>query len=518
MVIKKSIFYFLFSIFFSLSFLNTEHYFPWTSFDSEVYIFYSIVFAFILFFLTPFKKVKISNLSILLFILLFISFFHYNYYEFKQSYFSFNLYLILILILSVISLDEDNELIDFLIFSIFISSTLTSIISLIQFLDPQYISIFIRENNSSRYSGNLGQPNHMGTLMLMGFYSCLYIYNKYKFHTILILIPLLIFGMVLTQSRTVWIAVFISLVLLVLKWKYINKEIKISILSLPIIYISINQLLKIFTASGVDVSQRVQVDAARINLWNDFLITIPKFNIFGIGFKNIEYYNFIYGDDFNHHVGSYHNIIMDMSAIFGIPGLIFCFYFLIKSLNIFFKLRKALDIMVYVILIVIVNHAMFEFPLYYGYFVLPLIVIFNDLNQKYAIHSFDRIKLSKNILSICFLFILGLSIKYIKLYEENRISYRSASLGYCVKNSSKTIIFDDFENLGFINCKENINMKNLELFEKGFLNTPHRVNIKKLVYVYHTLGLFTKRDQLLIHLNKRYRLSLTVNDIAAMKY
>ena len=87
-----------------------------------------------------------------------------------------------------------------------------------------------------------------------------------------------------------------------------------------------------------------------------------------------------------------------------------------------------------------------------------------------------------------------------------------------MKNSSKTIIFDDFENLGFINCKENINMKNLELFEKGFLNTPHRVNIKKLVYVYHTLGLFIKRDQLLIHLNKRYRLSLTVNDIAAMKY
>lgn len=498
--------------------VNSYHYLPWTSFDSELHIFYAILFVFIIFFFRSPKIIKISTLSFLLLFLLLISLFHYSYYEFKQSYFSFNLYLILILILSVISVSEDDKLINFLIFSILISSALTSIISLIQFLDPQYISIFIRENNSSRYSGNLGQPNHMGTLMLMGFYSCLYIYNKYKFHIILILIPLLIFGMVLTQSRTVWIAVFISLVLLVLKWKYINKEIKISILSLPIIYISINQLLKIFTASGVDASQRVQVDAARINLWHDFLSTIPEFNIFGIGFKNIEYYHFIHGERFGYHISSYHNIIMDMYAIFGVLGLIFCFYFLIKIANILLKLEKTSDFIIYMILVVIINHAMFEFPLYYGYFLLPLIVIFNDLNQKYAIHSFDRIKLSKNILSICFLFFLGLSIKYIKLYEENRISYRSASLGYCVKNSSKTIIFDDFENLGFINCKENINMKNLELFEKGFLNTPHRVNIKKLIYVYHTLGLFTKRDQLLIHLNKRYRLSLTVNDIAAMKY
>src|SRR5690606_29034700 len=176
---KKEFFlYSLFSLFFIFSFLNNEHYFPWTTFDSEVYIFYAILLVFIIFFLRSHQKINISILSFLLLFLLLISLFHYSYYEFKKNYFSFNLYLILILILSVISVSEDDKLIIFLIFSILISSALTSIIALIQFLDPQYISIFIRENNSSRYSGNLGQPNHMGTLMLMGFYSCLYIYDK----------------------------------------------------------------------------------------------------------------------------------------------------------------------------------------------------------------------------------------------------------------------------------------------------------------------------------------------------
>lgn len=514
---KKEL-YLSFSFFIILSFLNNEHYFPWTTFDSEVYVFYAIFSVFIIFFLRSPKKTEISNLSFLLFFLLLISLFHYNYYEFKQNYFSFNLYLILILIFSIISVSEDDKLIDFLIFSIFISSILTSLIAVFQFLNLEYISIYIKENNSSRYAGNLGQPNHMGTLMLMGFYSFLYIYDKYKFNIIFISMPLLIFGMVLTQSRTVWVAVFISFVILILKWKYINKEIRIYILSLPVIYMIINQLLKIFTISGVDPSQRVQVDAARINLWHDFLRTIPEFNIFGIGLKNIEYYNFIYGEKFSYHIISYHNIVMDMCAIFGVFSLIFWFYFLIKILNIFLNLEKTSDIMIYMILMVIVNHAMFEFPLYYGYFILPLIMIFNYLDQKHTIQSFNRIKLNKNILSLCFLCFFGATIKYIKLYEENRSSYRSAFLGYCVKNKSSNIIFDDFENLGFINCKENINIKNLEFFEKGFLNTPTLANIKKLIYVYHELGLFEKRDQLLIHLNKRYRLSLTVNDIAAMKY
>lgn len=516
---KKEFFlYSLFSLFFIFSFLNNEHYFPWTTFDSEVYIFYAIFFVFIIFFLRSPKKIKISTLSFLLFSLLLISLFHYNYYEFKQNYFAFNLYLILILIFSVICVSENNELIDFLVFSIFISSVITSLISIIQFFNLECFSIYIRENNSTRYSGNLGQPNHMGTLMLMGFFSCLYIYYKYKFYLILLLIPLLVFGMVVTQSRTVWVAIFISLIILILKWKYIHKNIKFFIFSLPVLYIAINQLLKTLTVLGVNISQRVQVDAARINLWQDFFKIIPELNIFGIGFKNIEYYHFIYGVKFNHNISSYHNIIMDMCVIFGVFGLFFCFYILIKFINILFKLEKNSDIMIYIIAVVIVNHAMFEFPLYYGYFILPLVMIFNYLDRESDFKFFYEFNLNKNIVSIFILCFLGVIIRYINVYEESRSYYRSASLGYCVKKTSTTILFDDFKNLGFINCKENINIKNLELFEKGFLNTPNKTNIKKLVYVYHVLGLVENRDKLLLHLNKRYKLFLTVIDIEKMEY
>lgn len=519
---KKEFFlYSLFSLFFIFSLLNNEHYFPWTTFDSEVYIFYAIICTFMIFFLKSSKKIKISNFSFFLIFLLFVSLFQYYCYDFKQNYISFNLYFFLLVFSSLIInniLIENDNIIKFLLFSVFVSSVITSLITVIQFFNWGYLSGYIAENHSNRYSGNLGQPNHMGTLMLMGFYASLYVYKKYQCSVVLFLLPLIVFAMVLTQSRTIWVFFIISILVLVLKWNFFNKKIRDIIILLPIFYVSINQLLKLFTNSGVDAGQRIQVDSARVKLWYDFFRILPDFNIFGGGFENIGRDHFLYGLSFNHNIISYHNIVMDMYAIYGLFGLMFCGYIFIKLINILFRIQDESHIIIYMIVVAILNHAMFEFPLYYAYFLLPLIVILNYFDTLYKNGSYFDIKLNKNFLSFIFLVFIAFLVKYIQFVEENWRYYRSVTLGYCVENNKKYILFDAFENLGFINCKENINIKNLESFEKGFLNTPSRANIQKLIYVYHTLGLVEKRDHLLIHLNKRYRLSLTINDIEKIKY
>ncbi len=518
---KELILYCLFSFFIILSFLNKEHYFPWTTFDSEIYIFYAIICTFIIFFLKSSKKIKISNFSFFLIFLLFVSLFQYYCYDFKQNYISFNLYFFLLVFSSLIInniLIENDNIIKFLLFSVFVSSVLTSLITVIQFFNWGYLSGYIAENHSNRYSGNLGQPNHMGTLILMGFYASLYVYKKYQCSVVLFLLPLIVFAMVLTQSRTIWVFFIISILVLVLKWNFFNKNIRNIIILLPIFYVLINQLLKLFTNSGVDAGQRIQVDSARVKLWYDFFRILPDFNIFGGGFENIGRDHFLYGLSFNHNIISYHNIVMDMYAIYGLFGLIFCGYIFIKLINILFRIQDESHVIIYMIVVAILNHAMFEFPLYYAYFLLPLIVILNYFDTLYKNGSYFDIKLNKNFLSFIFLVFIAFLVKYIQFVEENWRYYRSVTLGYCVENNKKYILFDAFENLGFINCKENINIKNLELFEKGFLNTPSRANIQKLIYVYHTLELVEKRDHLLIHLNKRYRLSLTINDIEKIKY
>ena len=518
---KELILYYLFSFFILLSFLNKEHYFPWTTFDSEVYIFYAVIWIFIIFLLKPKKEIKISNLNLFFVFLLFVSLFQYFFYNFIQNYFSFNIYIFSLVIVSIVInniLIEDDQIVIFLILSIFASSFITSVISIIQFYDLSFFLGYIAENSSSRYSGHLGQPNHMGTLMLMGFYASLYIYKKYQYSVVLFLLPPIVFAMVLTQSRTIWVFFIISILVLVLKWNFFNKNIRNIIILLPIFYVLINQLLKLFTNSGVDAGQRIQVDSARVKLWYDFFRILPDFNIFGGGFENIGRDHFLYGLSFNHNIISYHNIVMDMYAIYGLFGLMFCGYIFIKLINILFRIQDESHVIIYMIVVAILNHAMFEFPLYYAYFLLPLIVILNYFDTLYKNGSYFDIKLNKNFLSFIFLVFIAFLVKYIQFVEENWRYYRSVTLGYCVENNKKYILFDAFENLGFINCKENINIKNLELFEKGFLNTPSRANIQKLIYVYHTLELVEKRDHLLIHLNKRYRLSLTINDIEKIKY
>ncbi|NNH34828.1 hypothetical protein HLH12_04460 [Acinetobacter sp. NIPH 2377] len=413
---------------------------------------------------------------------------------------------------------EDDQIVVFLILSIFASSFITSVISIIQFYNLGFFLGYIAGNHSSRYSGHLGQPNHMGTLMLMGFYASLYVYKKYQCSVVLFLLPLIVFAMVLTQSRTIWMFFIISIVVLVLKWNFFNKNIRNIIVLLPFFYALINQLLKLFTNSGVDAGQRIQVDAARVKLWYDFFRILPDFNILGGGFENIGRDHFLYGISFNHSIISYHNIVMDMYAIYGLLGLVFCGYVFIKLINILFRIQDESHIIIYMIVVAILNHAMFEFPLYYAYFLLPLIVILNYFDTLYTNGSYFDIKLNKNFLSFIFFVFIAFLVKYIQFVEENWQYYRSVTLGYCVENNKKYILFDAFENLGFINCKENINIKNLELFEKGFLIKPNRSNIKRLIYVYHVLGLVEKRDRLLAHFNKKFKLSLTIEDIEKIKY
>ena len=80
------------------------------------------------------------------------------------------------------------------------------------------------------------------------------------------------------------------------------------------------------------------------------------------------------------------------------------------------------------------------------------------------------------------------------------------------------ILFDEFNNLAFINCKENISLKNISYFESGLLSRPSSNNILRLIYVYHQVGLHKKRDQLLKKYNARYLPQYNLNDVLKMKF
>ncbi len=89
------------TLFLILAFLNPEHFYPWTTYDAEKYIFYVSSLIFLYFIYCNNDAVNIDTNILILILLFFCSIFLYNLYNFKQYFYIFNLYLMNLIVLSV---------------------------------------------------------------------------------------------------------------------------------------------------------------------------------------------------------------------------------------------------------------------------------------------------------------------------------------------------------------------------------------------------------------------------------
>lgn len=486
------------------AFLNAEHFYPWTTYESEKYIFYASALIFIYFISNNKKNIKIDTCIILLILLSFCSLFLYQSYVFKQYYYIFNIYMINLIILSIVLENyfvESNKLLDAVMVALIISGVLSSVFSIYQWLDFAKGNLWLYEVTSTRFSANLAQPNHLATLLLLSLGSSLYFINKYKLKLIICFIPLLIFSMVLTQSRTVWLALPCMLIMVFIKWKVVNNKIKYIILSLIPMYVVFGYFIS--QSDAVNVADRATSGFLRLLMWEDFFQVLPHLSFLGIGWRNIEYYQFFYGNKSSEYVAFYHNIFFDLIVLFGFLGFVFFVYIFLKLLLVFKKIDNTVDFLIFSILFVLINHSLLEYPLFYNYFLLIFIVLFFYLDSKYHLDKYN-IFIGRSFFAVVAVITITLTFMYTQYFEKNRYYYRAVFMGKCIVDFEKNIIFDEFNNLSLINCKENISYKNLPKFERALLQRPSPNNILKLVYVYHQVGEYHKRDELLKRYNVKY--------------
>ncbi|QEK34602.1 hypothetical protein FYN22_01320 [Acinetobacter johnsonii] len=509
---------FLITICICLAFLNVEHFYPWSTYDTEKYIFYASSLLFIYFIVNNKKSIKIDTNIIFLILLFLCSLFSYQLYSFQQYFYIFNFYLLNLIILCIIlknHFNDSDKLLITVMVALVISGVLSSVLSIYQWLDFEKGSFWLYEPNGSRLSANLAQPNHLATLLLLSLLSCLYFFEKLKTFYLLMFIPLLLFSLVLTQSRSAWLALLIIMVLIFFKWKKIEVSLRIIILSLIPIYIGMACLLS--ENNQVHIVGRVNGGFERLEIWKDFFSIYPYVGFWGSGWKNIEYYQFQYANNFPSYISSYHNLLLDLIVIFGFLGGIFFIYVFLNLLRIFLKIDRGSDLIVFLMLYILINHALLEFPLFYGYFLFVFCILYFYLGSRFPLISV-KFNIGNSFFSILVVIVIVLSFLYTQSFEKNRSNYRAAFLGYCVPKLGGDILFDEFNNQAFINCKENISLKNISYFESGLLSRPSSNNILKLIYVYHQLGEYKKRDQLLKKYNSRYLPQYNLSDVLKMKF
>lgn len=413
-------------IFFILSILNPSYYPPWSSFISEYFAFLSLIFLLPLFIK---NHVSIPKLSILFVLVSLIPLAQYSLgqiFYFDKAALAV-IYVISFWLASIVGFNSVNRYkysLDYFFLVIMGCGLLSSFIAVAQWLNIE-MSIDWVMAAQARVSANMAQPNHLATFLLLSLISCLYFHENKRFNNIaLLLFSLLLLSVIaMTQSRTAWVSLLFIYAYLAISYKRSLINLSFKKQSSFLSYFAASAiLLPMFKESflkldTVTVAERVSSGYERIQIWQQAIEAIRLQPLWGYGWNQSSFaqYETLQAGYVTRYLTSFHNIFLDILVWCGIPIgftiIIICVYMVIKCL---IKSITPSQICLITLVCVILIHSLFEFPLSYSYFLLPLGFMLGAL-----FFTFDRkiIKISGVYCILIFIFAMGSSLYIVREYS-----------------------------------------------------------------------------------------------------
>ncbi|MEX5287407.1 PglL family O-oligosaccharyltransferase [Acinetobacter towneri] len=398
------------SIFISLAWLLPIHYRPWVTYTGELYAFFAL-FALAAIFLK--EKLTLPKISLPLLALAAVPFIQWAcglLFFFDKALFSslyiFGFWLAIVLGYNLTLDAAQREKIFTGLSFVFLSvGTLTGLMAICQWLTiDQYFPFMVDIRTGQRPYANFAQPNNMATFLVMSLMACLYLYEKQKLKTVWIVIAaaMILVGVVLSQSRTSWLASLCLLTYLSyqqyrgvmrIKWRYSLLWFA-AFIGLIFIAPAFSQMLSQSADLSVqsrDVVQRATGDMSRLAIWQQMLAAIEHQPWWGYGWHQtsvayVTISEFVQGPVW---IRSAHNFILDFllwnGVLLGVPFLAYLGYW-------GYQLHKHTQSVESVVGILMVGafsvHAMLEFPQNYAYFLLPVGFIIGMVQSQRVFKNF----------------------------------------------------------------------------------------------------------------------------------
>lgn len=413
-------------VFFVLCILNPSYYPPWSSFISEYLAFLSLFLLLPLFVKKTVSIPKVSLFFILVGIIPIAQYYLGQIFYLDKAILAF-IYIISLWLAVNIGFNSAKTYkysLDYFFLVTIGCGLISSFIAIAQWLniDMSLDWVLIAR---SRPVANMAQPNHLATFLLLSLMSCLYFYETKRFNPIaLLLFSLLLLSVIaLTQSRTAWVSLLFIYAYLAISYKrnLINISFKkqssflgyfaASAILLPMFKES---LLKLDT---VTVTERASSGYERIQIWQQAIEAIRLQPLWGYGWNQSSFaqYETLQFGYVKRYLTSFHNILLDILVWCGIPIgftiIIICVYMIIKCI---IKSTNPSQISLVMSVCIILIHALFEFPLSYSYFLLPLGFMLGAL-----FFTFDQkiIKISGLYFILIFIFAMGSSLYIVREYS-----------------------------------------------------------------------------------------------------
>ena len=387
---KKLVLLTIIIISFNLSWLLGDHFAPWLTFGSEIATFFSIFFLLCLQFN---RNLKVPFQLIPLFIISLIPLLQFIFgqiFFFSTALLSF-LYLIsfvftVIYTFNLCITDFNRQKVMLFASSAFIvAGLMTACMAIIQWLDFESFFPFVLELTAGRPFANFAQPNNMATALFLALLGCLYLFEKQKLPSLIVMMIALIilFAMVLSQSRTVWLGIIFCVVYwLIRNHKIVFRFNRFYAIGFTVIFVvfvlSLPLLSQVVGTSASTVMERATTGYLRLPMWTHTLISIQDNPWLGYGWNqsSFSYLDALPKHDTPERYLSSHNIILDMLVWNGIIlGSLIVGYAIYWYAR-FYKLANSIESIIALMMItVVLIHAMLEFPLYYAFFLLPVAVL-----------------------------------------------------------------------------------------------------------------------------------------------
>ncbi|APX63940.1 PglL family O-oligosaccharyltransferase [Acinetobacter schindleri] len=425
----------LFIIFFTIfSWINPNHIVPWLASHSEFSIFLSLILL-LVYTIFSYKYFVLNRNNIIFIIIACLPLiqFSINKVYFLGDAFIVSIYILGYLLALILGNTlgqnelEKNYTFQLLCWLVLMSAIFSVYIALMQWLMIHlHDSLMIDLRPGGRPYANFAQPNNLATFLTMAVLASCYLYEakKYNQYIFALICAFLIFGIVLTQSRTPWVFA----IAFAIWWYWKSAKTQLSIQNSWVIcaygyFLLCVILLPIFSNwLGVsfleDPLTRATTGLNRLNMWQQMWVAIQNEPWFGYGWNQVSVAQVQTTLQFSHHEWTEHthNFILDVlvwnGLLVGILILIGLIVWLWKFVEHAYSAENFLMLaMVGAVLV----HAMLEYPLDYAFFLLPVGFILGLIQENNkGTHNFNISRFTGvGILILC----LGL---YVVIFNDYR--------------------------------------------------------------------------------------------------
>lgn len=442
--LKISNFWLVFgSISLSWAWLLPNHYMPWTTFHSDAWTAATLLMislGVIVRLRGPIKYHGVVVVFALLIVHIWLQYFLNQLFWFGTAWIGTAYFLGFLLLVLIGSAWEElyaGQVADTLFLAIGIASVISVGMQLYQWFDLDYVDVWIVSSTGSRPYANLGQPNELGTLLLWGMLAMAWgnLRGHIGLKTLIFASMFLLLGLALTRSRTGWIGLSILLISSWIWAKYLpDKRFRWVSVALVCYFAAclflIDFLSDPFLLGDAKVGLLRLQSEPRLQLWRIFIEAALKEPVWGYGWNQVISAQLSVALD-NPYFGSItahsHNLFLDFLIWYGFPlGILISVYlvgWIWKSLC---AVRCAQDVVLMLLILVVVNHAMFELPLHHGYFLFPVALIFGMLNTKLA----HRAVFSGDWRGLLVLIFISLSVLFITARDYIKMEASYLNLRY----------------------------------------------------------------------------------------